>query len=105
MPQLSDWFSENVFHTLGILHIGTADLETGRHRMDPIGFILLGMVTAIGGGSLRVILLDRPVFWTEAPEQQVIAIIAALIINICMRPPGEFFITYLKIKIRVSGKA
>jgi uncharacterized membrane protein YeiH len=54
-------------------------LAAGRHRMDPIGFILLGTMTAIGGGSLRDILLDRPVFWTEAPEQLVISIIAALI--------------------------
>jgi uncharacterized membrane protein YeiH len=54
-------------------------LAAGRHRMDPVGFILLGTITAIGGGSLRDILLDRPVFWTEAPEQLVISIIAALI--------------------------
>ncbi len=54
-------------------------LAAGRHRMDPIGFILLGTITAIGGGSLRDVLLDRPVFWTEAPKQLVISIIAALI--------------------------
>ena len=54
-------------------------LAAGRHRMDPIGFILLGTITAIGGGSLRDVLLDRPVFWTEAPEQLVISIIAALV--------------------------
>ena len=54
-------------------------LAAGRHRMDPIGFILLGTITAIGGGSLRDILLDRPVFWTEAPEQLMISIIASLI--------------------------
>ena len=61
-------------------------LAAGRHRMDPIGFILLGTITAIGGGSLRDILLDRPVFWTEAPEQLVISIIAALITYFIVPP-------------------
>jgi uncharacterized membrane protein YeiH len=54
--------------------------------MDPIGFILLGTITAIGGGSLRDILLDRPVFWTEAPEQLVISIIVALITYFVVPP-------------------
>jgi len=61
-------------------------LAAGRHRMDPIGFILLGTITAIGGGSLRDILLDRPVFWTEAPEQLVISIISALVTYFAVPP-------------------
>jgi uncharacterized membrane protein YeiH len=61
-------------------------LAAGRHRMDPIGFILLGTITAIGGGSLRDVLLDRPVFWTEAPEQLVISIIAALVTYFIVSP-------------------
>jgi uncharacterized membrane protein YeiH len=64
-------------------------LAAGRHRMDPIGFILLGPMTAIGGGSMRDILLDRPVFWTEAPEQLVISIIAALITYFVVPPSLE----------------
>jgi uncharacterized membrane protein YeiH len=61
-------------------------LAAGRHRMDPIGFILLGTITAIGGGSLRDILLDRPVFWTEAPEQLVISIIVSLVTYFVVPP-------------------
>lgn len=54
-------------------------LAAGRHRMDPIGFILLGTITAIGGGTLRDILLARPVFWIDAPEQLILSVVAALI--------------------------
>ena len=73
----------SVIDTVGIFGVVvfavSGALAAGRHRMDPIGFILLGTITAIGGGSLRDVLLDRPVFWTEAPKQLVISIIAALI--------------------------
>lgn len=32
-------------------------------RLDPFGALFLAGVTAIGGGTLRDILLDKPVFW------------------------------------------
>lgn len=34
-----------------------------RHRMDPIGMLVLAAVTAIGGGTLRDLLLGSGVFW------------------------------------------
>lgn len=45
----------------------TGALVAARKRMDPFGFILLSTVTGVGGGSLRDLLLDRRVFWIEAP--------------------------------------
>jgi uncharacterized membrane protein YeiH len=42
----------------------TGALAAGRKRMDIFGVVLLGCVTALGGGTLRdVILGSRPVFW------------------------------------------
>jgi uncharacterized membrane protein YeiH len=35
--------------------------------MDIVGFILLGVVTGIGGGTLRDVLLGAPVFWVREP--------------------------------------
>lgn len=32
-------------------------------KVDLFGVIVLGLVTALGGGTLRDIILDRPVFW------------------------------------------
>lgn len=54
-------------------------LAAGRLRMDPIGFLLLGTVTAIGGGTLRDLILGRPVFWTLDSSQLVIALAASLL--------------------------
>ncbi len=42
-------------------------LAAGRHRMDIIGFMLIGTITGIGGGTLRDLLLGRAVWWTENP--------------------------------------
>lgn len=38
-------------------------LEASRKRMDLVGFGLLATLTGIGGGTLRDIIMDRPVFW------------------------------------------
>ena len=38
-------------------------LTAGRRGMDLFGVVVIAAVTAIGGGTLRDILLDRPVFW------------------------------------------
>ena len=46
----------------------TGALVAARKRMDPFGFILLAIVTGVGGGTLRDLLLDRRVFWIEAPS-------------------------------------
>lgn len=41
-------------------------LVAGRKRMDLIGVLVLAMATAVGGGTLRDLLLDRqPIFWLK----------------------------------------
>lgn len=42
-------------------------LVASRREMDLIGFGLMASVTGIGGGTLRDVLLDRPVFWVHDP--------------------------------------
>lgn len=43
-------------------------LVASRKRMDLVGFALVATVTGIGGGTLRDVLLDRRVFWLDAPH-------------------------------------
>lgn len=38
-------------------------LVASRREMDIVGFALLAAFTGIGGGTLRDVVLDRPVFW------------------------------------------
>lgn len=55
-------------------------IAAGRRGMDLIGVIALGTVTAIGGGTIRDVLLDRhPIFWLADPAYLVVIIAAALI--------------------------
>lgn len=53
-------------------------LEAARREMDLLGFVLVGSVTGIGGGTLRDLLLGRtPVFWIEEPVYISICVVAA----------------------------
>jgi uncharacterized membrane protein YeiH len=47
----------------------TAALAAGRRSMDWVGVCMLGCVTALGGGSVRDVLLGRhPLTWIQHPE-------------------------------------
>lgn len=58
----------------------TGAIAAGRHKMDLFGVIFIALVTAIGGGSIRDILLEHyPLTWVANPEYVVIICIAALL--------------------------
>ena len=68
----------------------TGALVAARKGMDPFGFILLATVTGAGGGTLRDLLLGRPVAWVEAPLGVVIcAVVALLAWTIAYIRPGR----------------
>ncbi len=43
----------------------TGGLVASRKEMDLIGFGMMATFTGIGGGTVRDVILDRPVFWIE----------------------------------------
>ena len=45
------------------VNAASAVLETEDKRMDLVGATIVGLATSLGGGTLRDILLNRPVFW------------------------------------------
>ncbi|RVT99439.1 trimeric intracellular cation channel family protein [Rhodovarius crocodyli] len=54
-------------------------LAAARQRMDVVGFVLIAVITGLGGGTLRDLLLGRlPLFWLRAPELLAIIAIAAV---------------------------
>ena len=62
-------------------------LMAGRYKLDPFGVVVLASVTAIGGGTIRDVILDTPVFWiTNTIYLYVILITAVLTILIIRRP-------------------
>ncbi len=55
-------------------------LDAARQEMDILGFILIGMVTGLGGGTLRDLLLGiSPVFWVREPIYVTICIVVVCI--------------------------
>ena len=56
-------------------------LAASRKRMDIFGFCVLALMPAVGGGTIRDIIIDRvPVFWVSDNRYVAVALIAALIV-------------------------
>lgn len=57
----------------------TGALVAARAQLDPIGFIFVACLTAVGGGTMRDLLLGRtPVFWVADPLPVAVAAGAAI---------------------------
>lgn len=65
-------------------------LAAGRRGLDLLGVIVLGAVTAVGGGTIRDVLLSRhPIFWL-ADAAYLTVIVAAALMTVAYtrwRPP------------------
>ena len=57
----------------------TGVLAAAPQRVDLFGSTVLGVITAIGGGTLRDVTVDAPVFWIEDPRYLWVALAAALL--------------------------
>lgn len=72
-------------------------LMAGRKNMDIIGLLAISMATALGGGTLRDLLLDRnPVFWMGDTAYILASLLAAMFVWIYTRlwsPPDRFLLT------------
>ena len=56
-------------------------LVAGRKRMDIVGVVMLGSIVAVGGGTIRDVLVGNlPVFWVENPTFVVVGAFTALAI-------------------------
>jgi uncharacterized membrane protein YeiH len=86
-PQWLEWIGVAVFALSGAL-------TAARKRMDPFGFAFLAAVTGIGGGTLRDVLLGRPVSWISDPTNPFICIavgLAAFVIGARYAPKNASF--------------
>ena len=65
-------------------------LAAGRKGLDLLGVVVLGLATAIGGGTIRDLLLDRhPIFWLVDPAYLTTIVGASLltVAYVRWRPP------------------
>jgi len=76
--------SDTVLHLLSLVAIAaqamTAALAAGRRSMDWAGVCMLGCITALGGGTIRDVLLGHyPLLWVQNPFYLGLTAIAALV--------------------------
>jgi len=58
----------------------TGALVASRQQLDIVGFAFLACLTAVGGGTLRDVLLGQlPVYWVAEPKYLAVAVGAALL--------------------------
>ena len=75
---LLDYFGIAVFAISGAL-------VAAEKRLDFVTFIFFAVVTGVGGGTLRDLLIGAPVFWVRTNGTLVICIAAALLVWIASR--------------------
>ena len=56
----------------------TAVLAVSPRGIDVFGATVLGVITAVGGGTLRDLILDVPIFWAADQSYLWVAIVASL---------------------------
>lgn len=86
-PSALNLGEEMLLHILYLVGITaeamTGALAAGRRRMDTFGVIINATATALGGGSVRDILLGHyPLGWVKHPEYVVIVAVAAVLTTI-----------------------
>ncbi|MDH5327152.1 MAG: trimeric intracellular cation channel family protein [Gammaproteobacteria bacterium] len=60
-------------------------LKAGFNQFDLFGVIMIGLVTGLGGGSLRDMLLDRDVFWIKDQMFFIASLLSAVAMFIVAR--------------------
>lgn len=56
----------------------TGALVASRKEMDIIGFLWLGIITGVGGGTVRDLLSGLPVFWMHEPVYVVTSVVMSV---------------------------
>ena len=87
-----------MIYYLGLIGIAafsiTGVIASGKKEMDIFSIVLLGVVTALGGGTLRDIILDvNPVFWIADLSYLWVALAASVL--------TFFFIPFIKHILRM----
>jgi uncharacterized membrane protein YeiH len=92
--------SDSVLHILSFVALAaqamTAALAAGRRSMDWVGVCLLGCITALGGGTIRDLLLGHyPLAWVENPSYLEVTVVAAFITILLARLVYRLYLTFL----------
>ncbi|OOF51761.1 hypothetical protein BKK54_01935 [Rodentibacter genomosp. 1] len=87
----------SILYIIGITAEGmTGALAAGREKMDIFGVIIIASVTAIGGGSVRDVLLGHyPLGWVKHPEYFLV-VAGAAVMTVYIAPFINHFMRYFR---------
>jgi uncharacterized membrane protein YeiH len=79
---------ENLFRLLHAFDIGAAvvfavsgSLVASRKNMDVMGFMWFAVITGVGGGTVRDLILGVPVFWVQNPIHVSACLVTAVVMH------------------------
>ena len=92
--------SDTVLHLLSYVAFAaqamTAALAAGRRSMDWAGVCLLGCITALGGGTIRDVLLGHyPLVWVQNPSYLALTAVAAFVTILIARHVHRLNVAFL----------
>lgn len=61
----------------------TGAIVAARAQLDAVGFVVLGVATGIGGGTIRDAILATPAFWLAYPVDLLCCVGVALVAFLC----------------------
>ncbi|MEZ5565860.1 MAG: trimeric intracellular cation channel family protein [Gammaproteobacteria bacterium] len=76
-----------LFHLMPVIDIlavvvfaASGALVASRKGLDLLGFMWLAVLTGVGGGTVRDLILDVPVFWVSSPAHVAACLLTAVIV-------------------------
>jgi len=89
-----------ILYFAGLLGVGvfavSGALSAGRKNFDWLGVVIIAFVTAVGGGTLRDVLLDQnPIFWIRDTSYVYMVLASAAVTLVYVRyrrPPLNFLL-------------
>lgn len=80
--------SANLFRLVQFFDIGAAvvfavsgSLVASRKGMDVMGFMWFAVITGVGGGTVRDLILNVPVFWVQNPAHVSACLVTAVVMH------------------------
>ena len=82
-----------MFHWFDLIGVAvfaiSGALVAHRKKLDGFGVVVLAAVTGIGGGTIRDVILDAPVFWLHDPSYLYSILGASFLTIIWLNKRGE----------------
>ena len=73
----------HLLEMIGVVAFATSGMIAARNKnMDPVGVFSIAFITALGGGTLRDLILDNhPLYWIKHQEQPMLILVMALLFS------------------------